>query len=120
MSAGAFEFTKYETDAGAILRARVQPETLALVIDGTTNAAPTGDIDDQGSVLISSRRRNGVNARYVSLTWTGTPPTGYKDGGTLRVPIMTPTAFNAIAPGDTGTYLGANVRVAGKTGEKVV
>lgn len=120
MSAGEFTRTRYQTDSGSILRCRVQPETLALTIGGTANSAPASQVDDEGSVLISSRRRNGVNARYVSLAWTGSPPAGYKEGVNVRVPVLQKSTFDAWALDATGTYLGAGVRLAGKTNEKVV
>jgi hypothetical protein len=120
MSAGAFVNTKYESNAGTIYFARVQQETLDLDIDGTTNDAPAGDIDGEPSASMSgSRRKYGVNARSVSLSWTADPPDGYEDGSTVRVPILTPAVFNGISRGDTGTYLDAAVEVVGKSNESI-
>jgi len=122
MSAGAFENTFYELsdeNGGFIMRARVQPETLAATIGSTANAGAAGPADAPGSATISQGRRSaGVNMRYVSLRWTGDPPEGY-DGLTARIPVLTPATFAAWTLGATGTYLGEAVEVVGRTGETV-
>jgi hypothetical protein len=119
MSAGSFDISRYETDAGPIHPCRVQPETIALDIDGTANDAPAGAVDGQGSANMGgSRRRNGINARYVLLRFTGAAPAGYS-GDDVRVPVLTPAAFAAYTLGATGTYLGEAVEVRGRTSEEV-
>lgn len=119
MSSGPFTSTFYETDAGDILGARLQPETLAAVLGGSPNAAPSGPANDKGRVIVSSRRRNGVNARYVTLRWTGAPPAGYS-GLTARVCVPDPAVFNALNDNDDCTYLGTACTLRGKTAEKIV
>lgn len=120
MSAGEFQTSIYETNAGNFASIRVQPETLSLTIDATTNAAGAGPVNQQASAIANGSRRGiGVNARRVRLEWTGAPPAGYDAGGTLTVPILTPSLFNAITKGDEGTYLSAGVRVVGVTPEYV-
>jgi len=115
MSAGVFERSFYETDQGDILRCRIQPETIT-----GWNAEAVGPATAPGSArMSSSRRKAGVNARTISATWSGAAPTGYKAGGILRIPILTPTAYNAINLGDTLAYLGANIEVLGKIPEKI-
>lgn len=119
MSAGPFSSSKYESDQGGIFRARVQPETLLAVIDGATNAAPAGAVDQPVSARMrGSRRAIGVTARKVSLRWTSGAPTDYKDEP-VSIPIMTPAVFNGINPGQTGTYLGSAVEVISKTAEQL-
>jgi len=122
MSAGAFENVFYELsteNGGYIMRARVQPETLAATIDGVANAGAAGPADAPGSATISQGRRSaGVNMRYVTLRWTGSPPTGY-DGLTVKIPVLTPATFAAWTLGATGTYLSTAVEVVGRTGETV-
>ena len=116
MSAGPFTTTFYETDNGTILRARVQPETLAAAF----NVAPTGPATAPGSVNISGgRRTNGVSARKLRLRWEGTPPTGYLATGIVTVAVLSPTAYNGIELGDTVVYRGAHAEVIGKTPEYV-
>jgi hypothetical protein len=120
MSSGEFSNSKYESNSGRVYFAKVQPETLALDIGGSTNDAPAGAIDQEVSAKMNgSRREIGVNARSVSLSWTASPPTGYDANGVVRVPIMTPTFFDSITRGATGTYLGAAVEVVGKSPEAV-
>ena len=119
MSAGAFTRTFYETDGGDILRARVQPETLAANI-GAVNSAPAGPADAPGSARVGGGRRQfGVKMRSVTLAWTGTPPTGYLAGSTVRIPIMQQATYDDIDAGDTGTYRGVAVEVVGKSPESV-
>lgn len=116
MSAGEFLRSFYETDQNDIMRCRVQPETIT-----GWNAAATGPATVPGSARMqASRRKLGVNARVISAQWVGTPPTGYDDDSTLRIPILTPAAYNALNVGDQVAYLGANIEIIGKTGEKIV
>lgn len=122
MSAGAFENSFYEMSAengGFVLRCRVQPETLAAEIAGTANAGVAGPATAPGSATISQGRRTaGVNMRYVTLSWTGTKPTGY-DGDTVKIPVLDPAVFADWTLGATGTYLAQAVEVVGRVGETV-
>lgn len=118
MSAGDFVNSKYQSDEGGIYGIRVQPETLALTIEGTTNFAPTGAIDQEGLARVSgSRRRIGIKARSVRFRFTAAPPEGgYAAGDILTLPILTQAAYNAIPrSGGTGTYLGTAIEVVGKS-----
>jgi len=120
MSAGRFVRSRYEANNGLIHPIRVQPETIAASLGGGTNAAPAGAVDTSISVRTSqSSRAFGIRPRLVTLAWEGTPPTGYDDRGTIRIPILTETRFDAIQVGGTGTYLGASVVVVGKSPESV-
>lgn len=120
MSAGAFTRTKYEADNGDIYAVRVQPETLAATFGGTANAAPTGAVDQEGLARIAGgNRRIGIKARSVTVTWSGSPPTGYRDGQLIRVPILTLDLYNSITPNTTtGNYLGTGVIVVGKNAQR--
>jgi len=120
MSAGAFNTTKYEADSGLIFRIRVQPETLAATIGGEANDPPAGSV---GVGLPSARARGstraiGVTARRVTCSFA-TPPTGYKAGQLLSIPILTPELYNAIAFDDAVSYLGVTGKVVGKIAEGV-
>lgn len=120
MSAGEFQNAIYETNAGNFCNLRVQPETLALTLGGTANAAGTGPVNQQASAISSGSRRGiGVNARRVRLNWTGTVPDGYDADGTVTVPILTPALFDSLTRGTAGVYLGQSVEVAGTTPEYV-
>lgn len=120
MSSGSFVRAKYESNGGSIYSCSVQPETLSLTLGGTANDEPTGAVDAEPSAYMSSStRRLGVNARTVRLAWDGAPPSGYEASGVLTVPILQPALFNAVSRGTTGTYLGADVEVVGKTNEKI-
>lgn len=121
MSAGAFERTFYAKNNGDVAPIRVQPETLSLTIGGQANSAPTGPADAGVSrVRVSGgRRKLGTVARKVYITWTGAPPTGYKPGGVIAVPVMIPAHFEAYIdpPDQTGTYLATACRVIGSSPE---
>lgn len=122
MSAGGFVGAIYESNVlGETMPALVQPETLTLTLGNVANSSAGEDITLPLRVSMS-RNRNalGVKARTVSLRWTATPPTGYKAGSVVRVPIMDPELFDAVNPNVTaGTYLGAAVICVGKTPEFV-
>lgn len=122
MSAGAFDNVFYETSAengGFVLRARVQPETLAASFGATANASAAGPSTAPGSATISQGRRSaGVNMRYVTVAWDAAPPTGYS-GLTVRIPVLDPATFTAWTLGATGTYLATAATVVGRTGETV-
>lgn len=116
MSAGAFLASRYETDAGDIVNARVQPETVI----PTVNPAPTGAVTFGISAnMTGGTRQNGVNARVIYGKWV-TAPAGYLTAGRVVLPILTPTAYQAIDKGDEIAYLGGTFRVTGKRGESLV
>lgn len=119
MSAGNFSNSKYEADSGTIYRIKVQPETVSASIGGA-NTAPAGTIDGEGSARVGGgNRQYGIKARSVTIRFTATPPDGYAENQTYRVPILTPTRYNAINIGTTGTYLGVACEVVGKNPERV-
>lgn len=118
MSAGPFLTDAwYQNDRGDIMPCQIQPETAALVIGTTTNTIPAGPADLPISARMNGKaNRFSIRARYVRLAWTGAQPTGYKAGGQVRVPVLTPAAYDAYrlaGRGATGTYLGSGVRIVG-------
>lgn len=115
MSTGPFVSTFYETDDGDILLARVQPETITSFNPGATGPATV----EARAYMSGSRRRNGVQARYVSGRWVGDPPDDRDPCSIVRLPVFTPTAFSAIARGSTVAYNGGNIRIIGKTNERL-
>jgi len=120
MSAGAFQYSKYEIDSGGIYRIRVQPETLALVLNATTNEAPSGEIIGVGTVRTSAGNRSfGIRPRMVSIRFTGTLPSGYKSGGIIRLPWLVFSGWSALVNGMTGTYLGQAVELVSRKGEGI-
>lgn len=122
MSAGIFQDSIYEADNGLFYPCRVQPETLAMTVDGTANAEAAGPAPAgvPSANMRGSKRQNGITARTVSLKLPagGTPPDGYS-GDNLVVPVMTPALFSAISRSSTVVYLGATWRVAGTSPESV-
>lgn len=122
MSAGVFERSFYELDTGnggGIASCLVQPETLAATIGGTENDAPAGPATLPISArMIGPRRAVGINSRYVTLEWTGAPPTGYS-GDNVRIPVMQESTYADWTVGQTGTYLGAGVVVVGRNPERI-
>lgn len=122
MSAGQFDDSIYESNGGDFYPCRVQPETLAMTIDGTANAAGAGPIlpNTPSANMRGSKRQNGVNARTVSLKLPagGTAPAGYS-GDNVVVPVLTPAVFDAISRSSVVVYLGATWRVAGTGSESI-
>jgi len=119
VSAGAFSSSKYSANSGNIYKIRVQPETIQAVIDGVSNAAPAGAIDQEISASVSRGRRTvGMNARTVTFAFTGALPDGY-NGTPISIPVLTQATFDAWTgtPDKTGTYLEVAVRVAGSAPE---
>lgn len=120
MSAGQFVSSRYTTNDGGVCPCRVQPETLALVIDGVTNAATTDAIDQEASALMSGGKRQfGVIARTVTIEWTAAPPEGYDPNQLLTVPCLQQAIYNGAKKDTTGTYLGVGVKVKGRSPERV-
>lgn len=122
MSSGPFTDTFYETsveNGGFVLRCRLQPETLAASFASTANAGVDGPATAPGSATISQGRRTaGVNMRYVTVAWDADPPTNYS-GLTARIPVPDPAVFAAWTLGATGTYLGTDATIVGRTGETI-
>ena len=122
MSAGELLRTFYQLDTGnggGIVRARVQPETVAASIATTPNDGATGP----ATVPITAKASGGnsefgVNMRSVTLAWTGTVPTGYS-GDPVSIPVLQESTFAAWALGASGTYLGQSVEVIGRSPERV-
>ena len=109
MSAGPFQSVFYETSSengGFVLRARVQPATLAAPVATIANASAVGPANAAGPATSSQGRRSaGVNSGYVTLGWTGAAPAGYT-GDPVRIPELDPATFTAWTLGETGTCLG--------------
>jgi hypothetical protein len=122
MSAGEFQRAVYETNEGNFANLRVQPETLAAVVDSVANAEAVGTVNQEASAQVSKGKRNiGINARTVTLKFTATPPDGYS-GDPVTIPALTPAFYTACNPNSntaTGTYLGVAVRAVGRSPEKV-
>lgn len=122
MSAGQFEDSTYQTDGGDLYPCRVQPETLAMTIDGTANAADTGAIPAgvPSANMRGSKRQNGITARTVTLKLpnNGTPPDGYT-GDNVVVPVLTSALYDSISRSSAVQYLGVAWRVAGTSNEVI-
>lgn len=119
MSSGTFTRTRYELDNGDITNIRVQPETLALVIDGNTNAGVTDAVTRAGSAKVSGGRRSlGVNARLVRIRFTAAKA-DYAEGDVIALPWLQKATFDNLELYSTGTYLGTAIELVGKTAESV-
>lgn len=120
MSSGPFvKNARYELDNGDIAPIRVQPETLALTINGVANASSADAVTTASSAVVSrGKRAKGINARTVTVVFDSAP-TGYKQDSPIRLPWLVPDAFVNIKSGDAGNYLGSAVTVVGKSPEYV-
>jgi len=121
MSNGQFTRTRYSADYGAgtaIHPIRVQPETITLTIATNANDAPTGNVTNPISAVVSrGKRSRGLRPRLIALRTPATnPPTGMFPGGITIVPALNKTIFAAAESADDDTdvtYLAnSNFKVA--------
>jgi hypothetical protein len=123
MSAGSFDRTaRYELDTdngGYIVKARVQPETLAAT-DGTdANAIPADPVDISiHAYARKGKKEYGIGMRRVILTDPDPIPDGYS-GEDVSIPVMTPATFAAWSEGDAITYLGSSWTLLDKVNEEL-
>jgi hypothetical protein len=121
MSAGKFNKVRYQTDAGVLVRIRVQPETLEAVFGGAINSSPAGTPDSTyPSALVSGSKRSiGIHPRFVTIFFTGDAPAGYKPEQTYRIPCLNTLAFESASEGGQANYLGKPGQVVSKTKENI-
>jgi hypothetical protein len=123
MSQGAFEIRKYACQAtGTSHPIRVQPETLAITLDGTANAEPAGDAVLPSAQVSQSKRSLGINARTITFKFPeGGAPTGYKELSPITVPwLQNNTVFVEAIPGITPvSAYGSTAILVSTTPEKV-
>lgn len=125
MSAGEFVRSKYAAtyDTGAIHPIRVQEETLLMALTAsttTTNAAPSGAVNNQISAIVSrSNRGLGLRPRRVTLELTGTPPATYSAGSLVTLPVLNTTLFAGLSNGTSVNYLGTTWEVVSTDVESV-
>lgn len=123
MSAGAFTISAYASNVlGTTHRIRIQPETLALQLGATANAAPAGPAVLPSAVVSKSQRSAGINARTVTIKFpVGGAPTGYKADSPITLPwLQNNTAFTGAVPGVTVvTYLEETAILVGTNAEAV-
>jgi len=119
MSAGTFRRSRYEDDNANVYPCRVQPETLAAVIDGNDNSATTSAVtSDVSASMTSSRRKYGVQARRIRLALKegSTPPTDYS-GQPVTIPVLQQSVFNDAAKDSDVSYLGTTWTLVSKLPE---
>lgn len=123
MSAGSFEFTFYELDAsngGLVVKARVQPETLAATDGTTANAGVAGPADLGVTAKVSKGEREfGIGMRAVSLRYVSGTPTGGVESTLIRIPVLAPATYAAWSVGDEITYLTATWQIEKKFPESL-
>lgn len=112
----SFQTSKYETDAGTVVRIRISDAALGVL----SNTPPAGAVDD-GNIYAyaqnpGSKRKKQLNARGVRLQrFTGTGAA--RKRFTTFVPILTETAFDGVTVGATVTLNGVEYTVADKVNE---
>lgn len=125
MSSGAFTLSKYAADYGdgtAIHPIRIQPETalLTLAVENvqTPNSAPTGNVTNPISAKVGIPRTGlGLKPFIVRIRFSGTPPTGYKAGSTITLPVLN-KALRVVGKSTVGVYLETAVEVVGTSPEQ--
>jgi len=122
MSSGKFSLLKYQTNKGQVTPIRAQPETALLTLNGGVNASATGSQTPNFPIakVSGTRRGYGVHARTVSVVFLAVPSDGqYEIGNLIRLPVFDPAVWEEYSDGNEGTYLGAAVRFAGKSAERI-
>lgn len=99
--AGKFINEKYESDSGAILNIRVQPETVFDV-----NLSPAGAVTvSRYARVTGSRRAYGMKARSVTLSRQIGDGTNYNAATAYaRIPVLKKASVAALIIGSTVTY----------------
>ncbi len=112
----SFQTSKYETDAGTVVRIRISDASLGVL----GNTPPAGAIDDPNIYAYAqnpgSKKKKQLNARGARLqrfTGTGAARKRY----TTFVPILTEAAFDAITVGSEVTLNSLTYTVADKVNE---
>lgn len=126
MSAGSFVLVSYRAnyDVSQYHPIRVQPETLALSITTDNGAEVNSALPDATTSPISAAvsggaRRLGLNARKVTIKFSGDPPTGYEPNSAISLPWLDPVTFFSVRKAQVGTYLNAEIVVVSTTPERV-
>lgn len=122
MSAGVFVSARYAASyAAEIHPIRVQPETIAASIGGTSNGQPGGALSSPISAIVSATSRQlGLHPRAVYIRASddaGNVPEGYKPGGITRIPALQEAFWNAAIKGATVSYLGEDFTVVSRVPE---
>lgn len=102
MSAGRFIIANYEREDGTNGPIRIQPETVT-----SWNPQATGSRVGYFVQARGSKRRYGVSARSVTLTRAVGSGGDYNSATvSVRVPVLTKTAWNALSAGQVVDYVG--------------
>jgi hypothetical protein len=116
MSAGVFEFGKYEAEDLKIWSVRMQPETKAFTSASAANDYAIGSIT-QGVGRLKTRKSPkalGLHPRTVTVAFGSDVPTGYEANAIEKIVVFTKAAYDAYLVGNSGTYLGKAVTIVGK------
>lgn len=122
MSAGRFVRAFYASRYGVggnIHPIRVQPETIALVLEGEPNGSPTGPASIPISAYTSKGvKEYGLSAIGVNVRFTDTIPDGYS-GDPIPLPLLNFDIQALASQGAVGTYLGNPIEVVSVIPERV-
>jgi hypothetical protein len=120
MSQGSFQIVNYGSNKLLTVHPiRIQPETLTLAIEGTSNSAPIGSAVLPSAQVSQGKRKKGLNARTVTFKFAaGSQPAGYKPESPITLPWLRDNdTFNNAFAGQTGSYQGADIVVVGTANE---
>lgn len=120
MSAGSFSNQIYTAQNDETHNIKVQPETLALNINGQTNAA---DVGPATSLFWAETNRGsteyGLRPRKVNFRWLTAAPDGYSGSARLSLPLLNKAISAVAVTGALGVYLGSDIVVTGGQVESV-
>lgn len=121
MSNGVFEIHSYTDDDDDVHAIRIQPETLALTIDGVANASAgaAGDRTAPIAKVSGGKSQYGLTARSVTIQMPAAPTGGYKPFGLITLPWLNPDTWPKRGVGaGVGVYNGNAITFVGRSPER--
>lgn len=120
MSSGPFVRSLYSTDLLNVVRIRVQPETLALVLNAVANDPPAGPATAgfPSAKVSLNNSEVGINPRNVTIAYTAGASAGL-EGLTVSLPWCVKSTFDALPEDATGTYKTEPVELVSKSNERI-
>lgn len=92
------------------LRVKISQDKFDMLVDGVKNGSFDQPSDAFQAVTLSTSKRSiRLRPRYVTFTFDGVPPAGFKSGVVLKVVILSASIWDKAVPGVHGTYLNAQI-----------
>lgn len=105
----------------AVVKIRVDSQVLLFSPLGGRINVPDSDPPDLEVTIPSTASRDGGwgRPRGVMVAWTGSPPSGYKPGGKVFIPVLQPSRWAEYKVHQTGTFKGSGCIIVSKLPEQL-